>query len=351
MNSTDWFSKYLNGNTSVFVVAEAGINHNGYFDLALELIRKAKYAGADCVKFQTFRTTASESKHSTMPGYFDGRIGKMTKQEWSRSLEFSVDEFGELKRYCEELDIAFLSTACDIEGLRILNEIEAEAIKLASADLNNDYLLKAVGETGLPVILSTGMSDFSAVAHAVETLLKSGTDKYAILQCTSQYPTNYDQINLRVMENFKMTFKCPVGLSDHSEGIHVPLAATALGAEIIEKHFTLSRDLPGVDHAASLDVQQFKRMVNCIRDIENALGSGEKTIQFDEIENAKNMRRSLMAARSIIAGTRLCPEDITAKRPGTGLPPTEIDKLLGKKVMINMEPEDLFSQEFIEGYE
>lgn len=346
-----WFDRYISQNDFVFIVAEAGINHNGYFDLALELVKQAKEAGADCVKFQTFRTTASESKHSTMPGYFDGRIDKMTKQEWSRSLEFSVKEFRALKAYCEELDIAFLSTACDIEGLRILQDIGAEAVKIASADINNDYLLRAVGKTGLPVILSSGMSDLPAVEHAVETILKNGADQYAILQCTSQYPAPYDQINLRVMEAFKNRFNRPVGLSDHSEGWHVPIAATALGAEIIEKHFTLSRNLPGVDHAASLDVQQFKKMVCCIREIEEAKGTGEKTIQPDEIENARNMSRSLMAARRIIAGTLLGEDDITAKRPGTGIPPTEIDKLLGKKVLIDMESEDFFSQEIIEGYE
>ncbi|MDP6478080.1 MAG: N-acetylneuraminate synthase family protein [Nitrospinaceae bacterium] len=347
----NWFDRHIDQNYAVFIVAEAGINHNGYFDLALELIKQAKQAGADCVKFQAFRTTSSESKHSSMPGYFDGRIGKMTKQEWSRSLEFTVEEFSTLKTYCEELDIAFLSTACDIEGLRILQKIGAGAVKLASADTNNDYLLRAVGETGLPAILSSGMSDMAAIEHAFETLHKFGNRQIALLQCTSQYPAPYDQLNLRVIETFRKKFGCPVGLSDHSEGIHIPLAAVALGAQIIEKHFTLSRNLPGVDHAASLEPDQFKEMVRCIQEIEGAMGSGKKKIQPDEIENAKNMSRSLMAARPLSAGTRLTMEDITAKRPGTGLPPTEIDKLLGRRLVTDMEPEDFFSPEIIEGYE
>lgn len=184
----NWFEKYILNNSSAFIIAEAGINHNGYFDLALELVKQAKLAGADCVKFQTFRTTSSESKHSTMPGYFDGRIGRMAKQEWSRSLEFSVGQFKDLKTYCEEMDIAFLSTACDIEGLRILQDIGTETIKLASADTNNDYLLRAVGETGMSVILSSGMSDLPTIAHAFETLHKFGSRQIALLQCTSQYP-------------------------------------------------------------------------------------------------------------------------------------------------------------------
>jgi sialic acid synthase SpsE len=347
----NWFDRHIDQNDAVFIVAEAGINHNGYFDLALELIKQAKQAGADCIKFQTFRTTSSESKHSSMPGYFGGRIGKMTKQEWSRSLEFTVEEFSTLKTYCEELDIVFLSTACDIEGLRILQKIGAEAVKLASADTNNDYLLRAVGETGLPAILSSGMTDMAAIEHAFETLHKFGNRQIALLQCTSQYPAPYDQLNLRVIETFRKKFGCPVGLSDHSEGIHIPLAAVALGAQIIEKHFTLSRNLPGVDHAASLDTSEFAEMVYRIREVEMAMGSGEKLIQPDEIENAKNMCRSLMAVKRLSEGTIISTCDITTKRPGTGLPPTEIDKLIGKKLLVDMEAEDFFSAEIIEGYE
>lgn len=324
------------------VIAEAGINHNGDFDLALELVRRAAAAGADCVKFQTHRTSASESRHSSKPGYFSGRIGGMSKLEWSRSLEFPAERFAELKAYCGECGIAFLSTACDVAGLRILVDIGCEAIKIASADCNNDYLLSALAETGLPVLLSVGMSRLEQVDHAVELLRARGAGELALFQCTSQYPAPYDQLHLRVMATLAARYGVPVGFSDHSPGIHVPVAAAALGAALIEKHFTLSRNLPGVDHAASIEPDELAAMVRQIRDVEAALGSSEKTVQREELANAANMRRSLMAARDLAAGTVLSADDVTAKRPGTGLPPTEIGKLLGKRLLVDMAAEDFF---------
>ena len=344
----NWFEKHITCNDSVFIIAEAGINHNGNFDLALELIRRAKEASADCIKFQTFKTEASESKNSTSPGYFEGRFGNMTKQEWSKSLEFTTEQFKQLKDYCAELDIAFFSTACDMIGLQILTDIGAEAIKIASADTNNDYLLKAIGKTELPIILSTGMSTEEEISRAIKVLNKNGTKQLALLQCTSQYPTPYDEINLRVINTLEKKFKIPVGLSDHSEGMHIPVAATALGAKIIEKHFTTDRNLPGVDHAASIDPVHFKKMVVQIRDIEVALGNCEKKVQNVEIENAKHMRRSLIAAKEIKAGKVLSENDITAKRPGIGMPPCLIDKIIGKKIKVNLELDDMFDYSMFE---
>jgi N,N'-diacetyllegionaminate synthase len=343
----NWIKEKLSSN-KVYIIAEAGINHNGSFDLALELARQANECGADCVKFQTFRTSASESKTSTKPGYFSGRIGTVSKKEWSRSLEFSVEQFRQLKDYCQEIGIAFLSTACDIEGLRILQEIGAEVIKIASADTNNDYLLKAVRETGIPVILSTGMSDLEEVAHAVDILRPEGIRDLALMQCTSQYPTPCDQINLRVIRTFRDRFDCPVGFSDHSQGIHVAVAAVACGAVCVEKHFTLSRNLPGVDHAASIEPDELAAMVRQIRDVEAAMGDGVKAVQDIERGNIAPMRRSLMAARDLKAGERLEEGDITAKRPGTGLAPTEIGKVIGRVLKRDLSEEDLLSLEMLE---
>lgn len=180
----NWFERNILRRKGAFIIAEAGINHNGAFDLALELVRRAREAGADCVKFQTHRTSASESRHSSKPGYFSGRIGEMSKIDWSRSLEFSTEQFARLKAACEEQSIAFLSTACDVEGLRILVDIRAEAVKIASADLNNDYLLTAMAETGLPVLLSVGMSTLEQVDHAVELLAARNAGPLALFQCT-----------------------------------------------------------------------------------------------------------------------------------------------------------------------
>ncbi|GFK94844.1 N,N'-diacetyllegionaminic acid synthase [Fundidesulfovibrio magnetotacticus] len=338
----NWFERHIVRRKGCFVIAEAGINHNGAFDLALELVRRAKEAGADCVKFQTHRTSASESRHSSKPGYFSGRIGEMSKIEWSRSLEFSTGQFAMLRDECEEQGIAFLSTACDIEGLRILTDIRAEAVKIASADLNNDYLLSALADTGLPVLLSVGMSTLEQVDHAVELLAQRNSGPLALFQCTSQYPAPYAQLHLRVMETLKARYGVPVGFSDHSQGIHVPVAAAALGAAMVEKHFTLSRNLPGVDHAASIEPHELAEMVRQIRDVEAALGSAEKTVQPEELANAANMRRSLMAARPLKAGALLTLDDVTAKRPGTGLPPSELHRLLGRRLKVDMAEEDLF---------
>ena len=338
----NWFDKYILKNKHVFIIAEAGINHNGDFDLALQLVKKAKEAGADCVKFQTFRYTSSESKNSTMPGYFKGRLSCKTKKDWYDSIEFSVQQFKDLKEYCEELDIAFLSTACDIEGLGILADIGAEAIKIASADMNNDYLLSALGKTKIPAIFSTGMSTMGEVRHGIDTYLSNGGKAYAMTQCTSQYPTPYTDINLRAMDLLKKEFNCPVGISDHSEGIFIPIAAAALGARIIEKHFTISRNLPGVDHPASIEPAELAKMVEGIRQVEAAVGNGRKTVQKAELDNARHMRRSLMAARDIPAGRIITIDDIAAKRPGTGLPPSMMDRILGRTIKVSLSREDMF---------
>jgi len=338
----NWFDKYICKNKNVFIIAEAGINHNGDFDLALQLVKKAKEAGADCVKFQTFRYSSSESKNSTMPGYFTGRLSCKTKKDWYDSIEFSVQQFKDIKNFCMEQNIAFLSTACDIEGLAILHEIGVEAIKIASADMNNDYLLSALGRTGISAIFSTGMSTLDEIRHGLGIYLSCGGGKYAITQCTSQYPTPYEDINLKAMETLESEFRCPVGLSDHSEGIYIPIAATAMGAKIIEKHFTISRDLPGVDHPASIEPAEFAEMVKGIRQVEAALGDGKKIVQKAELDNAKHMRRSLMAACDITAGTVLETKHIAAKRPGTGLSPCMMDKIIGRRLNVNLKKEDIF---------
>ena len=343
-----WFEDRIERGSGVFVIAEAGINHNGHFDLALELVRQAKEAGADCVKFQTFRYAASESRHSTLPGYFQGRFGFSSKRDWYASIEFSPEQFRDLRDYCGELGIVFLSTACDVEGLRILQDIGADALKIASCDTNNDYLLLAAARTGLPVILSTGMSAMDEVEHAVALLREHGAGPLALMQCTSQYPAPAGGVNLRVMDTFRDRFGLPVGLSDHTPGIHVPIAAAARGARMIEKHFTLSRSLPGVDHPASLEPAELREMIRCIRETEAALGDGIKTVHPAEAGNVRDMRRSLMAARRLEAGTVLGPEDITAKRPGHGMPPAQIGRLLGRRLLRAMESEDLFDPSLVE---
>lgn len=340
----NWFDKYIACNDSVFIIAEAGINHNGDFDIALRLIDEAKRSGADCVKFQTFTYEASESKHSTMPGYFDGRMGFATKKEWYDSIFFDEGQFRKIKKHCEDLDIAFLSTACDVDGLKVLVDIGAESVKIASADIDNDFLLKAVGKTSLPVILSTGMADLEMIDHGIDVLRRNGADRIALTQCTSQYPAPYSEVNLKAMKTLNKKFQLPVGLSDHTPGVEVAVAATALGAKIVEKHFTLDRNLSGVDHAASIEPKELELLVMAVRHVEQALGNGKKEVMDSERDNAASMKRSLMAARPIKAGTILSDEDITAKRPGIGMSPSKHDSVLGKRIKVDLDYEDMINE-------
>ena len=339
----NWFDKHILKNRHVFVIAEAGVNHNGNFDQAVQLVKKAKDSGADCVKFQTFTYESSESKNSTMPGYFKGRLRCRSKKEFYASIQFTKEQFKELKCCCTETGIEFLSTACDIDGLAILAEIKAEAIKIASADMNNDYLLSALGETGIPAIFSTAMSTVPEIRHGIETYLSYGGNQFALMQCTAQYPTPYTDLNMRAMETLREEFNCPVGFSDHSEGIYICIAAASLGATMVEKHFTLSRNLPGVDQPASIEPQELAEMVKGIRQVEVGLGSKGKKVQPAEMDNAKHMRRSLMAANAIKAGTVITRQHISAKRPGTGIPPCMMDQLIGKRLVVDLEKEDLFN--------
>ncbi len=338
----NWFDKNILKNKHVFIIAEAGVNHNGNFDQAIHLIRKAKESGANCVKFQTFTYESSESKNSTMPEYFKGRHRYRTKKDFYDSIQFTKEQFKDLKDACKEIGIEFLSTACDIDGLAILSDIGSEAIKIASADMNNDYLLSALGETGIPAIFSTAMSTIPEIRHGIETYLKNGGRQFALMQCTAQYPTPYKDLNMRAMEILHKEFKCPVGFSDHSKGIYMGIAAAALGAKILEKHFTLSRNLPGVDQPASIEPQELREMVKGIRQVEAGLGCRNKKIQQAELDNAKHMRRSLMAACDIKVGTVITRKHIVAKRPGTGIPPCKMDNVIGRKLLVNLSKEDLF---------
>ncbi|MFZ2657261.1 MAG: N-acetylneuraminate synthase family protein [Victivallales bacterium] len=339
----NWFEKHILKNRHVLVIAEAGVNHNGNFDQAVQLVKKAKESGADCVKFQTFTYESSESKNSTMPGYFKGRLRCRSKKEFYDSIQFTREQFKELKACCRETGIEFLSTACDIDGLAILAEIKSEAIKIASADMNNDYLLSALGETGIPAIFSTAMSTIPEIRHGIETYLSYGGKQFALMQCTAQYPTPYTDLNMRAMETLRGEFKCPVGFSDHSEGIYICVAAAALGAAMVEKHFTLSRNLPGVDQPASIEPQELVEMVKGIRQVEVGLGSRDKKVQPAELDNAKHMRRSLMAGCDIKAGTIISRKHIAAKRPGIGIPPCMMDQLIGRELLVDLEKEDLFN--------
>lgn len=335
-------NKLIGDGEPCFIIAEAGVNHNGSIDLAFKLVDEAKNAGADCIKFQTFYAKNLESKHAVKPDYFKGRDNNLGKMEFMKSLELKPGEFAQLKEYCDKKSIIFMSTVYDLEALDVLVKIEAPALKIGSSDTLNTPLLMEAAKTKIPILLSTGMTNMEEVKFIVKFLKKYKTD-IALFQCTSQYPAPYAEINLRVIETFKKIFDCPVGLSDHSEGIFIPVAGAAMGANMIEKHFTLDRNLSGVDQPASIEPQELKEMIDNIRKTEEAIGNKEKNIQPSEKEHLISMRKSLVAAKNLEKGTIITIKDIFVKRPGSGISPVEIEKVIGKKLRVPVSEDDLFN--------
>ena len=331
-----------------FIIAEAGVNHNGSLELAKKLIEKAKEVGADAVKFQTFKAENVISSHAPMAEYQKKNLGKeMSQIEMIKKLELSYDDFKILKEYCDEVGITFLSSPFDVESARFLANLGMEIFKIPSGEITNYPLLKEIGSYGKKVILSTGMADLGEIEDALDVLISSGTkrENITVLHCTSEYPAPYEEVNLRAMLTIKDAFKVRVGYSDHTEGIEIPIAAVALGAEVIEKHFTLDKNLPGPDHKASLEPEEFKRMVTAIRNVERALGTGIKKPSPSELKNRKVVRKSIVAKRRIKKGEIFTEENITTKRPEGGLSPMMWKKVLGKKA-----PRDFEKDEFIDIY-
>lgn len=332
----------------VLIIAEAGVNHNGSMDMALRMVDEAVQFGADCIKFQTFETDNIETKHSLKPSYFNGRDSGLDKLAYLKSVEFNKEEFKKIKDYCDSKNIMFLSTVSDTSGLELLLSIGVLAIKVGSSDTVNLPLLKEIGKTGLPLILSTGISTLKDVDIAVKSLSDFGCRQMAILQCTSEYPCSAEELNLNVIKTMRKRYDCPIGFSDHSKGNYVAVAAIALGAKIIERHFTLDRSLPGVDHAASSTPQEMKELVKLIRTTEKALGNGEKIIQPHEREHLITMRKSVVAASDFPKGTVITYDKIKVKRPGTGISPLEIDRVITKRLKIEVKEDDIIKWDMLE---
>lgn len=317
-----------------FVIAEAGVNHNGSLDLAHRLVDAAKTAGADAVKFQTFRTDALVTAQAARAIYQQVNTGRSDPQ-WAmlKALELTDAGHIELQAHCRQAGMVFLSTPYDRNSLALLDRLNVPAIKIASTDTTNTPFLRDADRIGRPVILSTGMCDMAEVAAAVAALDSARRDgRLCLLQCTSEYPAAPEELNLRAMATLAATFGTPVGFSDHSEGVDAALWATAAGAAVIEKHFTLDRSLPGPDHRASLDPDGLTAMVEGIRRVERALGDGVKRAMPSESMNRGPMRKSVVAARDLPTGTRLDEGDLACKRPGDGLPPIWLERLIGRPV-------------------
>lgn len=331
-----------------FIIAEAGVNHNGNIELAHRLVDLAADCGVDAIKFQTFVTDNVESKHSLKPAYFSLRESTKSKRDFSLSIELTASEFLSLKAHTEEREMVFLSTACDTMALGILLDIGVSALKIGSSDTNNFPLLREAARTKLPIILSTGISTSKDVEDSVNELHSQNCSDIVVLQCTSNYPIAPNEANVRVIPEWMGSLCVPIGFSDHTEGISVACAAVALGACVIEKHFTISRLLPGVDHPASLEPAMMKQMVDGIRAAEQALGQSVKVIQSIEAEHLLTMRKSLVAASNLSAGHVLCPADILVKRPGGGVEPSRIDHVVGRRLKVDVQFDDLLKWEHLE---
>ena len=326
----------------VYIIAEAGDNHNGDFNTALKLVDVAKRAGADCVKFQTFVTEEIISKYAEMAEYQKKNTGKEESQfEMVKRLELSFDEFRKIKEYCDRVGIQFLSTPFDLKSVDFLNELGVPFFKIPSGEITNyPYLIK-IAHTGKPVVMSTGMCEPDEILAAINVLEKNGSGEITLLHCNTEYPTPLKDVNLYAMRTMKKMFGKKVGYSDHTKGIEVPVAAVALGACVIEKHFTLDKNMPGPDHKASLEPDELGRMVKNIRNIEIALGDGVKRVSESERKNIAIARKSRVARRNIQEGEILTEENLAVKRPGTGINPMQWMEVLGTRAVRDFKEDEL----------
>lgn len=313
------------------IIAEAGVNHNGSIEMAKQLIDAAAIAGVDYVKFQTFKAEKLVTKDAKQADYQQRNAADDSQYSMLKKLELSEAQHEELIAYCMEKGVKFLSTAFDMESVEYLHSLRLGLWKIPSGEITNYPYLKAIAQYGKPVILSTGMCEMEDVQNAVDVLCKHGLKKeqITVLHCNTEYPTPMQDVNLKAMQEIKDAIGVKVGYSDHTQGIEVPIAAVALGAEVIEKHFTLDRTLPGPDHKASLEPNELKAMVDAIRNIEQALGDGRKHVSESERKNMAIARKSIVAARDINHGEMLTEDNLCVKRPGNGISPMRWEDVIG----------------------
>lgn len=316
----------------VCIIAEAGVNHNGDLAIAKDMIDAAADAGADIIKFQTFKTNSLVTTDAKQAEY---QISNCRKKDYSqhdmlKRLELSEDEFLELQAHCKKMNITFLSTPFDLESINFLNNLDMPFWKIPSGEITNYPYLVKIANTGKPVILSTGMCTTQDIELAIDVLYKNGCNNIQLLHCNTQYPTPMQDVNLNVLKTLRSKFQVKVGYSDHTQGIEVAIAAVALGATIIEKHFTLDRMMEGPDHKASLEPKELKSMIRAIRNIEISLGSEEKRPTQSELENIVIARKSIVAKNAIHKGEKFTESNLTTKRPGTGINPMQWENVIGK---------------------
>jgi len=328
----------------VFIIAEAGVNHNGSIDLAKKLIDVAVQAKVDAVKFQTFISTKVIARNTKKARYqIELTDSEESQLDMVKKLELSFTEFCELKKYCDSKSIMFLSTPFDLESIDFLNKLDMEIFKIPSGDITNYPYLKKIGKLNKKVILSTGMSYLKEINGAVKVLRENGTNDITVLHCNTEYPTPIEDVNLNAMNTIKEKLNVEVGYSDHTIGIEVPIAAVAMGAKVIEKHFTLDKNMDGPDHKASLEPSELKEMVKAIRNIEKAMGNGIKVPSKSEIKNLKAVRKSIVANRFIKKGEKFTEDNLTCKRPCGGLSPMKWTEVMGKLAKKDFKEDEMIT--------
>lgn len=327
---------------SVLIIAEAGVNHNGNLDLALKMVDEAKRAGADIVKFQTAIPEKVISKYADKAEYQKKTTGNEESQlEMCKRIHLKLSDYDIIKKYCEEVGIEFLSTPFDLESINYLEKLGMRLWKIPSGEITNlPYLIK-IAKTGKPVIMSTGMAELNEVEEAVNVLKENGAGEITLLHCTTEYPAPFESVNLRAMNTLREKFGTEVGYSDHTVGFEAAVAAAVLGASVIEKHFTLNHNMEGPDHKASLELEEFEVMVNNIRLIEKALGDGVKQPAEAEKKNIAIARKSIVAAKDIKKGEIFTEDNITVKRPGSGISPMKWFEVLGTEAVRDFGEDEL----------
>ncbi len=331
---------------STVIIAEAGVNHNGSVKMARELVSRAKSAGADAIKFQTFKAERLLSRKASKAEYQKKTTSEGESQyEMIKKLELKEAEYRNIAEFCREMGIEFLSSPFDEESADLLEELGVSRFKIPSGEITNLPLLQHVASKGRPMLISTGMATMGEVEEALETVTSCGNADVVLLHCVTEYPAPFNEINLRAMISMRQAFNVRVGYSDHTPGLEVSIAAVALGAEMIEKHFTLSRAMEGPDHKASLEPEELGSLVVAIRNTESALGDGVKRPAPCELKNMDIARKSVVATRDIAEGEKLTTDNVAIKRPGSGIPPKHFGVVLGRKARCSVARDEVLTWE------
>jgi len=322
-------------NSHTFIIAEIGVNHNGDINLAKQMIKSASECGVDAVKFQTFKSEDLVTENAKTADYQQKNTNENSQLEMLKKLELSFDDFKELKDYASKYDVMFISSPFDIDSVDLLEKLNVPLYKLGSGELTNFELIDYIQDTDKPIIISTGMATLDEIRETYDFI--KNKENLIMLHCITGYPTEFSEANLNFIKTLQVEFDVPIGFSDHSPGIELPIAAVALGACVVEKHFTLDKNLEGPDHKASLNPVEFKAMVDAIRNVEVAMGDGIRTFSVNELEIKKVARKSIVLNEDVSKGTSIKRDMLSIKRPGTGIPPKFIEDVVGRKAINDLK--------------